>query len=110
MTSQVILSFISVSPKPVFQEDLNVYFDARKKYHSSSEKTVAGMFAIIYRDNSLISSVLGVAINKLPLSPLFKHNMMTSSNGSIFRVSGNLCGEFTGHRWIPRANASDAEL
>ena len=27
--------------------------------------------------------------------------MMTSSNGSIFLVTGPLCGEFTGHRWIP---------
>ena len=34
-------------------------------------------------------------------------NMMTSSNGSIFRVTGHLCGEFTGHRWIPRTKASD---
>ena len=25
-------------------------------------------------------------------------SMMTSSNGSIFRVTGHLCGEFTGHR------------
>ena len=25
--------------------------------------------------------------------------MMTSSNGNIFRVTGPLCGEFTGHRW-----------
>ena len=37
-------------------------------------------------------------------------NMMTSSNGNIFRVTGPLCGEFTGHRWIPRAKASDAKL
>ena len=28
-------------------------------------------------------------------------HMMTSSNGNIFRVTGPLCGEFTGHRWIP---------
>ena len=28
-------------------------------------------------------------------------NMMTSSNGNIFRVTGPLCGEFTCHRWIP---------
>ena len=28
-------------------------------------------------------------------------NMMTSSNGNIFRVTGPLYGEFTGHRWIP---------
>ena len=36
--------------------------------------------------------------------------MMTSPNGNIFRVTGPLCGEFTGHRWIPRTKASDAEL
>ena len=35
--------------------------------------------------------------------------MMTSSNGNIFRVTDHLCGEFTGHRWIP-TKASDAEL
>ena len=27
--------------------------------------------------------------------------MMTSWNGNIFRVTGPLCGEFTGHQWIP---------
>ena len=37
-------------------------------------------------------------------------SLMTSSNGNIFRVTGHLCGEFTGPRWIPRSNASDAEL
>ena len=36
--------------------------------------------------------------------------MMTSSNGNVFRVTGHLCGEFTGPRWIPRTKASDAEL
>ena len=36
--------------------------------------------------------------------------MMTSSNGNIFRVAGHLCGEFTGHRWIPSTKASDTEL
>ena len=33
---------------------------------------------------------------------------MTSSNGNIFRVTGPLCGEITGHRWIPHSKASDA--
>ena len=28
----------------------------------------------------------------------------------IFRVTGHLCGEFTGHRWIPRTKAGDAEF
>ena len=36
--------------------------------------------------------------------------MMTSSNGSIFRVTDPLCGKFTGHRWIPLTQASDAQL
>ena len=36
--------------------------------------------------------------------------MMTSSNGNIFRVTGHVCGEFTGPRWIPRTMASDAEF
>ena len=35
---------------------------------------------------------------------------MTSSNGNIFCVTGALCGEFTGHRWIPPTKASNAEL
>ena len=38
------------------------------------------------------------------------YRMMTSSNGNIFRVTGPLCGEFTGHRWISRTEASGAEL
>ena len=37
-------------------------------------------------------------------------DMMTSSNGNNFRVTGPLCGEFTGHRCITRTKASDAEL
>ena len=36
--------------------------------------------------------------------------MMTSSNRTIFRVTGPLCREFAGHRWIPITNASDAKL
>ena len=38
------------------------------------------------------------------------HNMVMSSNGNIFRVTGPLCGEYTDHRWNPRTKASDAEL
>ena len=29
---------------------------------------------------------------------------------NIFRVTGPLCGEFTGHRWIPRTKANDAVI
>ena len=32
---------------------------------------------------------------------VISHCMMMSSNGNIFRITGHLCGEFTGPRWIP---------
>ena len=38
-----------------------------------------------------------------------KQHMMTSSNGTIFRVTGHLCGEFTGPRWIPHTKAGDVK-
>ena len=44
-----------------------------------------------------------------PLSS-FVQCMMTSSNGKIIHVTGPLCGEFTGHRWIPLTKANHAEL
>ena len=53
----------------------------------------------------------------LPISPRVSSqapvqwfNMVSSSDENIFRVAGHLCGEFTGHRWIPLTKASDAEL
>ena len=33
--------------------------------------------------------------------PKFYH-VMTSPNWNILRVTGHLCGEVTGHRWVPR--------
>ena len=35
--------------------------------------------------------------------------MMTSSNGNIFRGTGPIWREFTGHRWIPLTKVSNAE-
>ena len=36
--------------------------------------------------------------------------IMISSNENIFRVTGPLCGEFTGYQWILHTKASDVEL
>ena len=38
------------------------------------------------------------------------YSMMTSSNGNIFLLTGHLCGEVTGHRWILHTKANDAEM
>ena len=46
------------------------------------------------------SNLMGLFCDMVYLS------MMTSSNGSIFCVTGPLCGEFTGHWWIPLTKAS----
>ena len=52
----------------------------------------------------------GVSNNNITVHSLAHINMMTSSNGNFFPVIGPVCGEFTGHRWIPLTKASDAEL
>ena len=41
---------------------------------------------------------------------MMRNLMMTSSNGNLFRVTGPLWGESTGHWWIPLTKASDAGL
>ena len=48
-------------------------------------------------------SLLGMSLN-------ISNFVMTSSNGNIFRVTGPLWGESTGHQWIPLIKVSDAEL
>ena len=71
---------------------------------------------LIRVDPILFSVQLNVSINmrkvrnKLWLDFLIWYNMMTSSNGNIFRVTDHLCGEFTSHRLIPHTKASDAKL
>ena len=40
-------------------------------------------------------------VQKTKMADEISRDMMTSSNGNIFRVTGHLCGEFTGPRWIP---------
>ena len=63
---------------------------------------------VIYTQHLSIKNVILVAdvIENINVN----HPMMTSSNGKKFRVTGYLCGEFTGPRWIPRTKASGAEL
>ena len=56
---------------------------------------------------------ISTVFQRPPIVHLHRPNgryMTMSSNWNIFRVTGLLCGEFTGHRWIPITKASDAEL
>ena len=63
----------------------------------------------IYAFLDLNTGVVTIMIKQMEELPPVTF-MMTSSNGNIFCVTGHLCGEFTGPRWIPRTKASHAEL
>ena len=39
-----------------------------------------------------------------------RYLIITSSNGNTFRVTGPLCVELTGDRWIPLTKTSDTDL
>ena len=85
--------------------------------HKWSRKTFTGfpqiwMYPqiIIYYGGHRISCIVRLAHLRAKANYNKHKHMMASSNGNIFRVTGHLCGEFTGHRWIPRTKASDAEL
>ena len=71
--------------------------------HSNKSLTVSTN----YRINTWIWRMLFVKNHLRVSNP---SQLMTSSNGNIFGVTGPLCGEFTGHRKIPRTKASYSEL
>ena len=83
-------------------------------------KTIGSM-SVICRSNAKVQDrylnevdprvfAIRVVAHHIPFSD-GTFSMMTSSNGNVFRVTGPLlCGEFTGHRWVPLTKASDAEL
>ena len=72
--------------------------------YTSSLTSFAGLGTTIAIDRSTMTT------NIMPLIHNIGSGMMTSPNGSIFRGTGPLWGEFTGHRWISLTKASDAEL
>ena len=70
-------------------------------------QTLTGASLMFVEERHVISSHALYWINN---SSTLRWNIMTSSNGIIFRVTGPLSGEFTGHRWIPHTKASAAEF
>ena len=80
--------------------------------NKSREKSVASNWEMTFGKKLKTKSSQGAHIPPMPNKSSMKLclHMMTSSNGNIFRVTGPLCGEFTGHRWIPSTKASDVEL
>ena len=66
----------------------------------------------IYTNSGFIEKGIVFASECVKFRPSLPHFMMTSSNGSIFRVlvTGPLWGESSGRRWIPLTKASDSGL
>ena len=60
--------------------------------------TIRNLLNILY----MLSSTLGDAVDDFFQFYVWAllSSTMTSSTGNIFRATGPLCGEFTGHRWI----------
>ena len=56
-------------------------------------------YEIIFRETSDMRPVLFV--NRQSIKTWWRISMMTSSNGNTFRVTGPLCGEFTGPGEFP---------
>ena len=84
---------------------------------NNKESTQSSVLAVLCQGNPLVTvgfpSQMANDAERVSMSwchHALPINMMTSSNGNIFRVTGHLCGEFTGHRWIPHTKASDAEI
>ena len=88
--------------------------------HLVSIYTLLEILVGVLKNNNVTFITISIIIPHLPLQPyrkpftktvmVFKSfsifenlrqwsTMMTSSNKNIFRVTGPLCGEFTGHRW-----------
>ena len=101
---------------------------SHERHGVSDHQLIKGLFSISFRLTSKkhqMSSLLVHRVGNPPVTGGSPHkgpvelpwtieakseHMMTSSNGNVFRVTGPLFGEFTGHRWIPRTKAIDAEL
>ena len=76
--------------------------DGQIMYQITKEENTDGCCFFGIYENQIVA-IMGITPGTLIC-------MMTSSNGNIFLVTGSLCGEFTGHRWIPLTKAIDAEL
>ena len=84
---------------------------------SAFEITMLRVTCILYSDNFRHNYIITLGwtngdfgFDTCLAHPQSKDHNTLWPNGNIYRVTGSLWGEFTSHRWIPLAKASDAEL
>ena len=106
-----MIIFRQKNPNNALQGNFNQYY-AIEYSRKAFKIVVSNIWQHYYwTHNALIINVLVLVLRELNIRwHVYSFYMMTSSNGNIFRITGHLCREFTGHRWIPYTKASDAEL
>ena len=84
---------------------LTIFTLIRKKHDSSaswSRRCISGPdHGLILRHNAAARILAYGSGGFIKSCATTGWKYMMSSNGNIFRVTGLLCGKFTGHRWIP---------
>ena len=84
------------------------------KFYQSWTRETAGTFwcrpVIIFQKHVIVIQRYHFAHRSNSMCRLCITSMRPSSNENIFRVTGPLCVEFTGHRWISPHKGSDADL
>ena len=104
------LSYVTHSYLNCLDMFILVYIRHMKKNHYDMKK-------IIFHSWKYVTTIISdktCYVTSILKKGVFHSNALTTHNGVIkrkhFRVTGHLCGEFTGHRPIPLTKASDAEL
>ena len=110
MRQRQCVAFVSIT----FSCDLSLYLN----YHVKQSGNHANQYpacnywndCLVFRSWAFSEAFLNGWYWELLECHKVPSHMMTSSKGNIFGVTGHLCEEFNGHRWIPRSKANDAEL
>ena len=107
------LSWFYIAQTPcisVFRDIYNLCITMTPHEH----QTVLNLWQLDYLFNSLFWFTL-YEISRVSKTGHHAERYLSGTHDDVikwklFRVTGHLCGEFTGLRWIPRTKASDAEL
>ena len=108
LSNPVMLDRFITAPKCTCHRN-GVYYKCISLFHKLRLNYSESVMLWIYKKCNISAVIIRPHTDNAILL-LLADCMMTSSNGSIFRETGPLCEEFTGHRLIPLAKASGAEL
>ena len=98
---------IPINPTNGWSSTLHVYNRFSVECHSGSSLEKIQYWVIM--NKILHASLTSDNSHGVKSSLAAEEIMMTSWNENLFRVTGLLCGEFTGHLWIPGTKTTGAE-